>query len=193
MIPENVLNNEAKKELDKMKEIEKNMDREKLVYKTNKYTYSFENFHTIKTFGKDIYDGTITLEETNDYQTILLAEIINFKEKTKPKSQEKKEEKKIVLENLYNFFEGKEKVLNTFASKIFSTKSKGSGIVNTDHSKLKILTPKQMFQRLPVALAQVKAGNNSESLLNEIRQILYSLYQSKQITKNVYNNISQYK
>ena len=48
---------------------------------------------------------------------------------------------------------------------------------------LKILTPKQMPQRLPIALAQVKAGNNSESLLNEIRQIVYSLYQAKQITK----------
>ena len=54
---------------------------------------------------------------------------------------------------------------------------------------LKILTPKQMLQRLPIALAQVKAGNNSESLLNEIRQIVYYLYESKQITKKVYINI----
>ena len=54
---------------------------------------------------------------------------------------------------------------------------------------LEILTPKQMLQRLPIALAQVKAGNNSESLLNEIRQIVYSLHQSKQITEKVYNNI----
>ena len=46
-----------------------------------------------------------------------------------------------------------------------------------------------MLQRLPVALAQVKAGNNSKSLLNEIRQIVSSLYLSKQITKKVYNNI----
>ena len=61
--------------------------------------------------------------------------------------------------------------------------NKGNGI--------KILTPKQMLQRLPIALAQVKAGNNSESLLNEIRQIVYSLYQSKQITKKVYNNITK--
>ena len=53
---------------------------------------------------------------------------------------------------------------------------------------LKILTPKQMFQRLPIALAQVKAGNNSESLLNKIRQIVYSLYESKEITKKAYNN-----
>ena len=54
---------------------------------------------------------------------------------------------------------------------------------------LKILTPKQMLQRLSIALAQIKAGNNSKSLLNEIRQIVYSLYQSKEITKKVYNNI----
>ena len=54
---------------------------------------------------------------------------------------------------------------------------------------LKILTPKQMLQTLPIALAQVKAGNNSERLLNEIRQIVYSLYQSNEITKKVYNNI----
>ena len=59
----------------------------------------------------------------------------------------------------------------------------------TKGTRLKILTPKQMLQRSPIALAQVKAGNNSGSLLNEIRQIVYSLYQSKQITKKVYNNI----
>ena len=54
---------------------------------------------------------------------------------------------------------------------------------------LKILTPKQMLQRLPIAVAQAKAENNSENLLNEIRQITYSLYQSKEITKKVYNNL----
>ena len=46
-----------------------------------------------------------------------------------------------------------------------------------------------MLQKLPIALAQVKVGNNSEGLLNEIRQIVYSLYQSKQITKKVYNHL----
>ena len=45
----------------------------------------------------------------------------------------------------------------------------------------KILTPKQMLQRLPIVLLQVKAGNNSENLLNDIRQIVYSLYQSKKL------------
>ena len=46
-----------------------------------------------------------------------------------------------------------------------------------------------MLRRLPIALAQIKGGNFSESLLNEIRHIVYSLYQSKEISKNVYNNI----
>ena len=52
---------------------------------------------------------------------------------------------------------------------------------------LKILTPKQMLQILPISLAQVKAGNNSESFLNEIRKIVYSLY--RQTTIIIYNNI----
>ena len=50
----------------------------------------------------------------------------------------------------------------------------------TKGTGLKILTPKQMLQRLPIATAQVKAGNNSEDILNEIRQIVYFLYQSKE-------------
>ena len=54
---------------------------------------------------------------------------------------------------------------------------------------LKILTSKQILQRLPIALAQIQEGNNSKSLLNEIRQVVYTLYQSKEITKKVYNNI----
>ena len=54
---------------------------------------------------------------------------------------------------------------------------------------LKILTPRQMLQRLPMAPAQVKAGTPSETLLNEIRKIIYSLYRAKEITRKVYNNI----
>ena len=53
---------------------------------------------------------------------------------------------------------------------------------------LKILSSEQILQRLPIALAKVKAGNTSKNLLNEIRQIMLSLYQAKQITQNIYNN-----
>ena len=68
-------------------------------------------------------------------------------------------------------------------SKAKQNETKGTGI--------KILTPKQMVQRLPIALAQVKVGNNSHNLLNEIRQIIYSLYRAKEITKKVYNNLKK--
>ena len=54
---------------------------------------------------------------------------------------------------------------------------------------LKILTPDQMLSRLPITLAQLKAGNNSEKLKNEIRQLLYSFYRSKKCTKQLYNNL----
>ena len=57
---------------------------------------------------------------------------------------------------------------------------------------IKILTPNQMLNRLPIALAQLQAGNNSNKLKNEIRQLLYSLYFSKDMTKQVYNNLINY-
>ena len=59
----------------------------------------------------------------------------------------------------------------------------------TKGTVLKVLTPKQIPQRLPISPIQVKAGNKLENLFNEIRQVFYSLYHSKEITKNVYSNI----
>ena len=60
---------------------------------------------------------------------------------------------------------------------------------NQQGKGLKTLQPQQMLSRLPIALAQLKAGNNSEKLKNEIRQLLYSLYRSKNITKQVYKSL----
>ena len=100
----NALNNdEAKKQLDKIKEIEENVDREKLIYKTDEYTYSFKNFQTIKTFGRDIYEGKITIKEADEYQADLLTEIMNFRQNTKPRSQEKKREKEIFFKTCIVF------------------------------------------------------------------------------------------
>ena len=190
VIPKNALyNNEAKKELDKITEIEKTIDREKLVYRASEYTYNFRNFRIVRTLGRDIYEGKITLQEANIDQDNLMKDIRNSNNKTRPQNDWKIQVKKIVPKNLYKFFEAREILLDGFDSKIFLIKPKRSGILNTNCSKLKILAPKQMLQRLPIAFAPVKADNNSESLLNEIRQIVYSLYQSKEITKKVYNNI----
>ena len=70
---------------------------------------------------------------------------------------------------------------NAITHFLYDYSKKGSG--------LKILTPNQMLSRLPISLAQLKAGNNSEKLKNEIRQLLYSLYRSKKLTKNVYKSL----
>ena len=65
----------------------------------------------------------------------------------------------------------------------------GKGLKSILYKQLKVLTPKQMLQRLPKALAQVKVGNRFEKLFYEIRQIIYSSYRAKQITKKVHINI----
>ena len=58
----------------------------------------------IKTFGQDIYEGEITIKEADEYQADLLIEIMSFRKNTKPRSEEKKREKEIVLQNMHNFF-----------------------------------------------------------------------------------------
>ena len=84
VIPKSALNNdEAKKELDKILEIEKTTDSEKLTYKASEYTYSFRNFKTIRTFSRDIYEGKIKVKEADENQSNLLNEIRNFDYKTR--------------------------------------------------------------------------------------------------------------
>ena len=76
------------------------------------------------------------------------------------------------------------KFVEYYGLMILETKRK-----ETEGRWLEILTRKKMLQKLPIALALVRAGKNSENVLNETRQIVYSLYQSKEIIKRVYNNI----
>ena len=79
---------------------------------------------------------------------------------------QRKKKKDDIVKNLYAPFDGRERILDAFESKIFPVKNKSTGFSNFDHSKLKILTPKQMLERLPTALSQIKAGNNLENLLD---------------------------
>ena len=65
----------------------------------------------------------------------------------------------------------------------------GFNNLNQKGQGLKILTPDQILSRLPITLAQLKAGNNSEKLKNEIRELFYSLYRSKRLTKTLHNNL----
>ena len=79
--------------------------------------------------------------------------------------------------------EENEKIIDTVERTLYFNQ------LNQEGKGLKFLTPSQMLYRLPTSLPQLKAGNNSEKLKNEIRQILYSLYRSKKLTKNVYKSL----
>ena len=92
-------------------------------------------------------------------------EIDNFNQNTKPKTLNKKEEKVMTYENANRLLKGRQKVLNGFKRNIFPIKA-------TQGNGLKILTSKQILQRLPIALAQVKAVNTSERLPDEIRKVI---------------------
>ena len=115
-------------------------------------------------------------------QRNLLENMVKFNNKSKTKTKEGKAKKQNTFDSVNTPYEGRELTLNAFRSGIFPIKA-------TQGKGLKILTPKQVLQRLPIAIAQVKADNTFENLLNEIRQIIYSLYQAKEITKKVYNII----
>ena len=134
-------------------------------------------------------NGDLTIEKTEEDQKQIkskLNEISTGNPNYKSKNQTDK------MKNIKNLCESRQKVIDLFndSSKIRSktlhetkneTKNKTKNETNdeTSGTGIKILTPKQMLQRLAITLAQVKVGNNSDSLLNEIKQIVYSLYQSK--------------
>ena len=88
------------------------------------------------------------------------------------------------IEMLYKARNEAIRFYDDYSSMMFEAKLKA-----TKGTGLKILITKQMLQRLPIALTELKTDNNSEKLLNEIRKKIYSLYQSKEIPKKVYNNI----
>ena len=131
-----------------------------------------------------IKNNQIKFSEVKNKQNEFLNKLSNIK------IGKKNAEQKEVINNLGKFYNSRE-VINFFRDYIeMSSDANYNAKQNETEGKgLKIFTPKQILQRLPVALAQVKAGNNSESLLNEIKQIVYSLYQSNQITEKVYNII----
>ena len=143
----------------------------------NEYMDSKELFNAIK-------NNQIKFSEVKNKQNKFLNKLSNIK------IGKKNAEQKEVINNLGKFYNSRE-VINFFRDYIeMSSDANYNAKQNETEGKgLKIFTPKQILQRLPVALAQVKAGNNSESLLNEIKQIVYSLYQSNQITEKVYNII----
>ena len=170
--------NEIKNGLHKIKRHENKAIRDNLLYESRKQICDFRLFKTISSFGNRIYNQKIEIHESDKEHADLLESILNFNSKTKVRLRQKQNWCFDCAKNLYD---GRELVLIAFKSGLFPLKS-------TEGTGLKVLTPKQMLEKLLIALPQVKA-DHSENLLNEVRQYVDSLYQSKEITKKVYNNI----
>ena len=137
-------------------------------------------------FGEDIV-GIVPEEKYEE----TIAERVKIRKQNTPSSPPKKDYSKETADYL-KYIEEQEKGQKRFSDDYDSNGwSSGSGNVvsKAKGAGLNILNSKQMLNRLPILLAQIQAGNNSNKLKNEARQILYSIYRSKLLTKTVYNNL----
>ena len=140
---------------------------------------SFYEYKDSKELFNMIKNSQIKFSEVKNKQNEFLNKLRNiYAGKKTPKQKE-------VISNLEKSYSSREEVTNFFSDYIEMLSDANYDARNneTQGKGLKILTLKQMLQRLPIALSQVKAGNNSEGLLNEIRQTVYSLYQSNKSLK----------
>ena len=174
------------KRLDKIEELNNKIDYNNLNYVVvgTGDEYNFNNLDDPLTLLNNIEKGKISMEKAieqqyNFHKYLNLIRIGN-----------KNDNQKRTLANINIFYNARDNAtqfIRDYGGMILEAKNQA--IEEQFDKGLKILTPNQMLRRLPIALAQMKAGNNSESLLNEIKKIVYSLYRSKEITKKVYNNI----
>ena len=123
------------------------------------------------TFTKKLYE-TKSKKENNELVNVIKSGLIDLKNKIKETSEDEK--KKI---------KKPDKIFKIVEEILEFNKQKQSEL------GLKILTPNQILSSWPITLAQLKAGNNSEKLKNEIKQLLYSLYRSKKLTKELYKSL----
>ena len=158
-------------------------DNLKYVVERSGLEYNSNKIKDPATFLKYIKEGKISVEEAKEKQKDYYSYLNTIRRGNKNANQKR------TLANINILLNARDdviKYIEDYSSMILEAKKlpreqEGTG--------LKVLTSNQMLKRLPIALAQIKAGNNSESLLNEIRQIVYYLYRPKKVTKMLYNNI----
>ena len=171
--------------LDKIEELNNKIDYDNLKYVAvnSGKIFDFSELTDPLTFLNEIKKGKTSLEEARNMQQNYL-NYLNIIRKGNKNAEQKR-----ALANINIHFNARNnaiKFIEDYGSMVLEAKKLAK---EQEGIGLKILTPNQMLKRLSIALAQIKVGNNSETLLNEIRQIVYSLSQSKEITKKVYNNI----
>ena len=174
------------KRLDKIEELNNKIDYNNLNYVVvgTDDEYNFNDLDDPLTLLNNIKKGKISMVKAMEQQ-------YNFRKYLNLiRIGKKNDNQKRTLANINVFYNARDNVVQFIQDYgVMILEAKNQAIEEQFGKGLKILTPNQMLKRLPIALAQIKAGNNSESLLKEIRQIVYSLYRSKEITKKVYNNI----
>ena len=176
------------KRLDKIEELNNKIDYNNLNYVVagTGDKYSFDDLDDPLAFLNNIKKGEILMDKAMEQQ-------YNFRKYLNlTRIGNKNDNQKRTLANINVFYNARDngiQFIHDYGRMILEAKDKA--LKEKFGEGFKMLTPNQMLKRLPIAIAQVKSGNNSESLLNEIRQIVYSLYRSKEITKKVYNNIIQ--
>ena len=170
----------AKERMGEIQNLSKQINFDKLIYYFKRETdpKKIISFEGRLAFFKNIKDRYTTLNKAEE-KKIDINEIL--------KGRYKSESHKSAIKNIKKLYGSREKVI-----KLLNDYSKIPSMARYEarHGKrLKILTPKQILQRLPIDLAQVKADSTSENLLNEIIQNIYYLHRAKEITKKVYNHI----
>ena len=170
--------------------IRKKIDYDNLIYnfKGNTDPINIGKFEGPIYIYDDMKNGKTTLQQIEKQQKDFKKEL---NEITSENPKHKSDDQLYIIENVKNLYNSRQKVINLLNdySKIRSEAIYKGKQNETKGTGLKILTPKQTLRRFPIALAQVKAGKNSENLLNKTRQIIYSLCQSKEFTEKLYNNL----
>ena len=128
-----------------------------MVYESTKCTYDFRKFRTIRCFGDSIFSSKITISEADKKQSNLLNITLNLNNKVRPRSKAK-EEKINSFKSSNALYEGQKITVSAFKTRIFP-------FISTQGKGRKILSPKYMLQRLPVALAEVQTGSTSENII----------------------------
>ena len=171
-----IFNKHVDKRREKLTNLDKKVNLDDLIYryKGNTADLKFDKFDNALNIINKIQNGEISLADVKNNQEKFKSYLGEIKKGNKKHRSKVQKNTLYNIEMLYKARNEAIKFYDDYSSMMSEAKYKA-----TKGTGLKILTAKQMLQRLPIALAQVKAGNNSESLLNEIRQIVYSLYQSK--------------
>ena len=173
---------------EKITDLDKKVNSDDLIYryKGNTGDAKFDKFDNALQIINKIQNGEINLADVKNQEKFktYLREIKKGNKKHRSREQEN------TLYNIEMLYKTRNESIKFYDDySLMMSEAKSKATKETKGTRHKILTHKQILQRLPIALAQVKVGNDSKSLLNEIRKIVYSLYQSKQITKKVFNNI----